>query len=623
MRDINYQRLNLENLPKEHKFYIQLIEWLSPLFSNVSSEKIQTLSEAAYLYFRFLLSFDEFVDVEANRDKINKFSALKQGFSDYELSIRKLTTLFVDNDFWIKFEELRAIYFNTVLLEKKISQRQSNIDVELFEKIAKGKSVICLNSVYGLQFLSENYDFENELIACIEEIHIALQYIDDIDDFKKDILEKQWTYPQVLLDEYLKNQKLDIQDISTKHKYLYLSEIASGSFYKAISHFKNAAKVAKYLELRQLYEYLNTQIKFVYFHLDEIEYLKIKAKSAAQKSNEFLEKQTTTESIYKAISFLEKNRNEDNTWSDFMTSMGMGKAWITNYVALQLAEINTDMPILANLGTEVLEKTEKFGSYNSDIIQDGDSTNFLIGFLQEIDMLPPELENSWYKFMDRESGGWKTYLDMKKLRELLDLDEEISIKGWLNPKVCVSAVSAYVLSKKVDSSEFHKTCQYLLNNKTENYWESYWWTSPIYATAFSIMALSRSDDYYAQVAEASNWLANLQEEEGFWPNPIGKDPSPFYTALALKALYIFDKEIYKYQIAKGKNWLLSHQTLDGSWQTNRILQIPATNIEYPKEVKTWRNSSFGVNCLSDDFNRNFTTSTVINCLATLNNHYVN
>lgn len=616
-------RLKLENLPKEHKFYIQLIEWLSPLFPSVSSEKIQTLSESAYLYFRFLLSFDEFVDVKANQDKINKFLALKQGFSDYELSIRKLATLFVEDDFWVKFEELRSIYFNTALLEKRISQGQSNIDIELFEKIAKGKSVICLNSVYGLQFLSENYDFENDLIACIEEIHIALQYIDDIEDFKKDIHENQWTYPQFLLQEYLKSHQISIEDAAIKHKYLYLSNIASDSFYKAIFHFKNASKITKYLGLIDLEDYLNAQINFVNFHLNEIEYLKIKAKNAAQKSNEFLEKQTISEAIKKGIAFLDKNRNEDNTWSDFMTSMGMGKAWITNYVALQLAEIDTDMHILGSLRTEILDKIEKFISYNADIIQDGDSTNFLVGFLQEIDLLPPELENSWYKFMDIESGGWKTYLDGSKLRELLELENDISVDGWLSPKICVSAVSAYMLSKKIDSIEFHKTCQYLLNNKKENHWESYWWTSPIYATAFSIMALSRSEEYYAEGAEPSAWLASLQAEEGFWPNPIGNDPSPFYTALALKALYIFDKEEYKNQIAKGKSWLLSHQTLDGSWQTNRILQIPATNIEDPKEVKTWRNSSFGVNCLGDDFNRNFTTSTVINCLATLNNHYVN
>ncbi len=206
------QRQNFENLPKEHKLYIQVIEWLAPLFPNISTDKIDTLSDAAYLYFRFLLSFDEFVDVRHGQEKINKLIALKQGFSDYELSIRKLSFLYIEDDFWKKFEEVRSIYFNTVLLEKRISESQSEVDIEMFEKIAKGKSVICLNAVFGLQFLSENYDYENDLINCIEEIHIGLQYIDDIEDFKKDTLENQWTYPQFLLKEYLKNQQLNIED---------------------------------------------------------------------------------------------------------------------------------------------------------------------------------------------------------------------------------------------------------------------------------------------------------------------------------------------------------------------------------------------------------------------------
>ncbi len=399
----NQQRLNLENLPKEHKFYIQIIEWLAPLFPNVSSDKITTLSDAAYLYFRFLLSFDEFIDVREEQEKINKLLALKQGLSDYERSIRILSSLFRKDDFWNKFENLRSIYFKSVLIEKRISQNQSNFDTDLFETIARGKSVICLNAVFGLQFLSENYDYENDLINCIEEIHIGLQYIDDIEDFKKDTLENQWTYPQFLLKEYLKIQQINIEDTSIKHKYLYLSNIASDSFYKAIFHFKNASKIAKYLELNDLEDYLKGQINFVNFHLNEIAYLKIKAKYAAQKSNEFLEKQTISESIKIGIEYLDKNRNEDNTWSDFMTSMGMGKAWITNYVAFQLVEIDADMPILSSLRIEILGKTEKYISYNADIIQDGDSTNFLVGFLQEVDLLPAELEKNWYKFIDRES----------------------------------------------------------------------------------------------------------------------------------------------------------------------------------------------------------------------------
>ena len=63
-KDIKSVSYNQNNLPKEHKFYIQVIKWIAPLFPNISSEKIETLSDAAYLYFKFLLSFDEFIDVQ-------------------------------------------------------------------------------------------------------------------------------------------------------------------------------------------------------------------------------------------------------------------------------------------------------------------------------------------------------------------------------------------------------------------------------------------------------------------------------------------------------------------------------------------------------------------------------
>ena len=412
-------------------------------------------------------------------------------------------------------------------------------------------------------------------------------------------------------------KNIDVKDTATKHKHLYLSNIATDLFNRAITHFQNATDISKSLELIELENYLKEQINFVNFHIREIEFLKTKAIISSQKSNEFLKKQTIAQAILGGIKFLEKNKNEDDTWTDFMTSMGMGKAWITNYVGFQLAESHPNNPLINHLKNRILSNSESFLSYNSDIIQDGDSTNFLVGFLSELDSLSPELTRGWYKFFDAESGGWTTYLNGRKLKELLSLEEDISIDGWLSPKVCVSAVSAYVLSKNIDSKEYRKTCQYLLNNKTESYWDSYWWTSPVYATSFSILALSKSNEFYPNCDEPARWLANIQEKDGYWQNPIGKIPSSFYTALALKALFVFDKNQFHNQIKIGLNWLLKNQTLDGSWLTNRILQIPATNIIEPKDVHIWRNSSFGVNCLSDDFNRNFTTSTVVNCLSTL------
>jgi hypothetical protein len=92
------------------------------------------------------------------------------------------------------------------------------------------------------------------------------------------------------------------------------------------------------------------------------------------------------------------------------------------------------------------------------------------------------------------------------------------------------------------------------------------------------------------------------------------ESNAFYTALAIKSLIAYDAMSFQDSISKGVKWLLAHQTEDGSWQTNRILRIPATDVLYPSTVKRWRKSSFGVNCIIDDHNRVFTTSTVLNAL---------
>jgi hypothetical protein len=130
------------------------------------------------------------------------------------------------------------------------------------------------------------------------------------------------------------------------------------------------------------------------------------------------------------------------------------------------------------------------------------------------------------------------------------------------------------------------------------------------------MALANITEQKTTCENACKWLLTQQQPDGSWLNPPSAKPNAFYSALALNSLLAFDKTLHKSAIKKGVNWLQNNQTTDGSWQTDRILQIPATDVEKPQSVKNWRNSSFGVNCITDDHNRVFTTSTVLNFLAT-------
>ena len=217
----------------------------------------------------------------------------------------------------------------------------------------------------------------------------------------------------------------------------------------------------------------------------------------------------------------------------------------------------------------------------------------------------------WLPFQN-EQGGWSTYLDPQKLRTRLEIPEDISVQAWITPKMCVSAVATFVL-KKLQHPAFSLSHDFLLQNQQpDGSWLSYWWTSDVYATAWAILALETQHD---AIDKACLWLLRQQHGEGYWVNPTSKQPNAFYTALALKALMSQRNSDFNPAIQQGIQWILQNQTSDGSWKSDRILRIPATDIHDPRLVRTWRNSSFGVNCLTDDYHRVFTTSTVWNCLT--------
>ena len=131
-------------LPREHYFYVHLIDLISPLYPKIEASKLQSLSTCSYKYFKFLLSFDDFIDSRNDTSEVqmSKFINLKDGFTHYEQAICGLAYLFsTESSFWFSFQKCKDAYFKTVLSEKQLSHAKSSIDESLFEKIAKGLSI--------------------------------------------------------------------------------------------------------------------------------------------------------------------------------------------------------------------------------------------------------------------------------------------------------------------------------------------------------------------------------------------------------------------------------------------------------------------------------------------------
>lgn len=395
------------------------------------------------------------------------------------------------------------------------------------------------------------------------------------------------------------------------HKYLYLSKIGNILISKAVSHFEEAITIVNQLGLTVLKDYLITQIELAENFAKEIDLLIQKTWVKSTRSTVIKPRQSVSESADSALLYL-TSVIDKGIWSDFITSAGSGDIWISAYASFMLIECGVDKQLLQS----VLAKLSTKGAFNDSLLQDADSTNFLAGLHWQLTQaIPNQLMESWLSF-GNEKGGWATYQDEDGLRSRLGLTEQTIVTGWLSEHDCVSAAAAYILSDiPILADVYASTCSYLISRITDGTLQSYWWTSDLYVLSFSALAFAKRSFYKAYGCQLGHRIAQYQNSNGCWVNPIDNLPNAFYTAIALKALMATDLEAYKSVIQRGIRWLLLHQTEDGSWQTSHILRIPATDVLQPATVKRWRKSSFGVNTLVDDHNRVFTTSTVFNTLT--------
>jgi len=614
------EALTAPALYQAHAFYLHLISFLTENTATaISQHQLDSLSFASYLYFRALLAFDHSMDStdtpSAKRVHLTVF------FACFERSAAELGRLYADHHpFWKHLASCKQRYFQAIFLEKQWSAQKPSITADLFEKLAIGKSAVCDALVYALNGLTKTpFPQSMQWLACLHRLHIAFQYLDDLDDFKKDVAEGQWTYTQSLVAEALKAQGHAPASISAeaKYRYLFLSGIAENNLHKAIQHLQFAKSIAEKAQLYQLIAFIETKEERCRNQIKEINLLVQKTKHKMQKSwvplAAYTPELSTEQRMQQALHFIKSNLGDDGYWHDFLTSAGFGRDWVTAYVALQLGDLTGHEDMLNGISKKLLSAVET--GYNEHIIGDADSMNFLVWLHGRHAMdIPPHYMERWMSFM-HPNGGWSTYHQETALREKLRLSDEISVAGWLMPHNCVTAVAACVLCTLPNTAAREQTLHYLYQQQTpEGYIPSYWWTSPVYATSFTLMAFSTSGKYQQAAATLATWLSDQQRPPGYWENPKAHEASALYTALAIRALLLYDVDRYQEAIQRGIHWLLAHQMNDGSWQTNRVLLLPATDVIHPEKVAHWRNSSFGVNVMIDDHNRLFTTATVLNTL---------
>jgi hypothetical protein len=298
--------------------------------------------------------------------------------------------------------------------------------------------------VNAMSYLSKNINEKRDagITRCLEHIHIGFQCKDDIDDFIADLENNQHTYAHVLVIQHINgNSKNYTKSNTYLHRYFYVSGLSEYLIQKSIKHFSEAKKIADNYQLFDLRNFINDEISTAKAQIGEINMLidKTRVKARLSNKNKIVkenDQEALEESICYALNFLNTNLENNMTLSDFMTSAGIGKQWISNYCAFMLVGHELTNDIVQKLSTSLRSNDQKGASFNEKIVHDADSLTFQIGTSKKIFNEVNNDQINMLKKFQHKNGGWCTYIDETTLRNY-DNDKyahqvELGIKFLLN-----------------------------------------------------------------------------------------------------------------------------------------------------------------------------------------------
>lgn len=319
------------------------------------------------------------------------------------------------------------------------------------------------------------------------------------------------------------------------------------------------------------------------------------------------------DSINKAYYFLYKRQQKDGSWLDMFNDAGSSDVWTTAFVISSLKNITNDKFNIINKGIDYLKlnriSTGLWG-YNKNWIYDADSSSFsILSIFNNYDKKVNKSLDEWLKYQN-EDGGFSTYKNKEFLLSSLNSTNIKKVEGWLQSHFCVSAVAYFLMVelKYLDSHHFKTLENYIIHSLKMNNLKSYWWTCDYYALYYILEASIKINN-----KNISRKVEDILEEK------ISQLPklNNFYNGFLIKSICISNRLYYKYQnlLIEIVDKMLANQFDDGSWEEGFSLKIPHPTVINPNvSTINYIKSDKGTNILVQDFNRIFSTTSILSAL---------
>jgi hypothetical protein len=298
------------------------------------------------------------------------------------------------------------------------------------------------------------------------------------------------------------------------------------------------------------------------------------------------------EAIFAGLDFLRARQSAQGCWTDWDLPPGRSSMWTTAYVGCQLAGLRPRLRTAASAAirraANWLAEHELAGGgwgYDGIVGCDADSSALAIVVLTRSGAPVEARSCRRLESFQQPDGGFSTY----------GADDGLGSWGVSHPDVTPVAAHALLLARGRADPAVARAVAYVTGQRNDDgLWDSFWWSTPLYATRASLALLAAAD---ARL-DLPTTRASLLE--------LGPK-SAFERALLADCLRLAsdgtggaDDELLE--------TLLCEQLADGSWSSAPSLRIPDRTCEAP-----WGEPYAGV--LYADPNRLFTSATVLGALS--------
>ncbi|WP_428224800.1 hypothetical protein [Flavobacterium sp.] len=611
----------------DHKFYFIIPKFFKDSYKVKSKKFVNDICNSGYFYFKYLLCLDSLtdqdvlIDNEEIKKNLYKIQIL-QSHIYHEQALKILGYYFGKNaNFWNAWNQRNQDFLKSIQMD---SFYNINLTIEEYEQLCIGKCSFTnvAVDVFNFYFKNEDKNKYNDLVEINNLFSIARCILDDIEDFKKDLIFKKNNLGHIFLNKWLtsRNASIDTYNNEELEKLLISSGVLENLLTHSIDYLNKAISICnKYEGVLDKYKKLLTSVlnSVVFYKVQTQSYrvdvlIKHKTINTNKRKNNTLDNAITNSKKYiVALQF------QNGSWYENSNKQGLSNTWATGFISSFLE----DHDLEKQKSVEFLKTTQTnyLWGYNTDWSYDFDSTTCA---LMNVISTPVDTKHitNWLSGQNSD-GGFSTYSkNDSALLEKLNLKEN-KVKGWVQSHICVSALAYYfVVTKKIETHiDIKNLKEYLLSNTNQaGVWDSYWWTSPVYATSFIIQSLINEKTQDTTLINTKlEALLKLQTKNGSFICPINKIESAFYTALVLDTLCADKKYYQKFnkEAHKSCQWLLENQLANGAFENTNYQVIPNPNVTKWKTSHKFIKNSFGAgNCVTGEQYGLFTTSVALRAL---------